>query len=96
MAGPSSDGGCTRGPPSLKHGRHHRHFAGAGLAAKGSGSTIVFSDAFSDEKRHTMEAVGAIVDDVASDRGKITRPDHAMIDRAGEVSRSPATGAATR
>ncbi len=59
-------------------------------AAKGYGLHVVFSDAFSDEKRHTMEALGAIVEDVASDHGKITEAlINAMIDRAGEVSAQP-------
>ncbi len=59
-------------------------------AAKGYGLHVVFSDAFSDEKRHTMEALGATVEDVASDDGRITESlINAMIDRAGEVSRRP-------
>jgi cysteine synthase len=40
-------------------------------AAKGYGIEIVFSDAFSDEKRRTMEAFGAHITDVKSDGGKI-------------------------
>ncbi len=59
-------------------------------AAKGYGLHVVFSDAFSAEKRHTMEALGATVEDVASDGGRITESlINAMIDRAGEVSRQP-------
>ncbi len=59
-------------------------------AAKGYGLHVVFSDAFSDEKRHTMEALGATVEDVASGDGRITEAlINAMIDRAGEVSRRP-------
>src|SRR4029079_9596772 len=38
-------------------------------AAKGYGIEIVFSDAFSDEKRRTMEAFGAHIQDVTS-RGR--------------------------
>ena len=37
-------------------------------AAKGYGLEIVFSDAFSDEKRRTMQAFGARVTDVRSDK----------------------------
>ncbi|HYC93650.1 MAG TPA: cysteine synthase family protein [Thermoanaerobaculia bacterium] len=40
-------------------------------AAKGYGIEIVFSDAFSDEKRRTMQAYGAHITDVPSDGGKI-------------------------
>lgn len=39
-------------------------------AAKGYGLHVVFSDAFSDEKRRTMEALGATVEDVPSDHGR--------------------------
>src|SRR3982751_928702 len=41
-------------------------------AAKGYDIEIVFSDAFSDEKRRTMEAFGAHITDVPSDGGRIT------------------------
>ena len=41
-------------------------------AAKGYDLQIVFSDAFSDEKRLTMKAFGAHIIDVASDNKKIT------------------------
>jgi cysteine synthase A len=41
-------------------------------AAKGYGLEIVFSDAFSDEKRRTLEAFGARITDVRSDGKKIT------------------------
>ncbi|RDI74532.1 Pyridoxal-phosphate dependent enzyme [Gaiella occulta] len=59
-------------------------------AAKGYRLRIVFSDAFSDEKRHTMEAFGAIVEDVPSDQGRITETlIKAMIARAGEISAEP-------
>lgn len=56
-------------------------------AARGYGLRIVFSDAFSREKRRTMEAFGAVVEEVPSDRGRITEAlIKAMIERAGEVS----------
>ena len=59
-------------------------------AAKGYGLHVVFSDAFSDEKRRTMEALGATVEDVPSDHGRITeRLIKAMIARAGELSAQP-------
>jgi len=55
-------------------------------AAKGYGLHVVFSDAFSEEKRRTMEAFGATVEDVASDGGRITEQlIKAMIARAGEL-----------
>lgn len=56
-------------------------------AAKGYGLHIVFSDAFSDEKRRTMQAFGAIIEDVPSDNGRITEAlIKAMIARAHELS----------
>lgn len=59
-------------------------------AARGYGLHIVYSDAFSTEKRRTMEAFGATVEDVPSDRGRITEQlIKAMIARAGEVSARP-------
>jgi cysteine synthase A len=59
-------------------------------AAKGYGLHVVFSDAFSDEKRRTMEALGATVEDVPSDHGRITEGlIKAMIARAGELSAQP-------
>lgn len=59
-------------------------------AAKGYKLHVVFSDAFSNEKRRTMEAFGAIVEDVPSDQGRITEKlIKAMIARAGEVSTRP-------
>ncbi len=59
-------------------------------AALGFPLHIVFSDAFSDEKRHTMAAFGAVVEDVASDGGNITEAlIKAMIDRAREISSQP-------
>lgn len=41
-------------------------------ATKGYRLEVVFSDAFSDEKRRTMEAFGAHITDVPSDNGQIT------------------------
>ncbi|WP_372792291.1 PLP-dependent cysteine synthase family protein, partial [Paraconexibacter sp.] len=59
-------------------------------AARGYGFHAVFSDAFSDEKRHTMQAFGATVEDIPSDGGRITEQlIKAMIARAGEVSARP-------
>lgn len=59
-------------------------------AAKGYGLHVVFSDAFSNEKRRTMEALGARVEDVPSDKGRITEElIKAMIARAGELSDQP-------
>lgn len=59
-------------------------------AAKGYRIKIVFSDAFSDEKRRTMQAFGAEVIDVPSDGGQITEKlIKAMIARAGEVAAQP-------
>jgi cysteine synthase A len=59
-------------------------------AAKGFRLHAVFSDAFSDEKRRTMEAFGATVEDVPSDAGRITEAlIKAMIARAGEVAAQP-------
>lgn len=56
-------------------------------AAKGYRFHAVFSDAFSIEKRRTMEAFGAIVEDVQSDQQRITEQlIRAMIARAGELS----------
>lgn len=59
-------------------------------AAKGYGLHVVFSDAFSEEKRRTMKALGAIVEDVPSDHGRTSeRLIKAMIARAGELSAQP-------
>lgn len=59
-------------------------------AARGYRLHVVFSDAFSDEKRRTMEALGATVEDVPSDHGRITEAlIKAMIARAGELSGRP-------
>jgi cysteine synthase A len=59
-------------------------------AAKGYGLEIVFSDAFSDEKRRTMQAFGARLTDVPSDNKQITEAlIKAMISTAAEISRRP-------
>ena len=59
-------------------------------AARGYGLEIVFSDAFSDEKRRTMEAFGARVTDVPAENKGITGAlIRAMISRAAEISRQP-------
>src|SRR5688572_8332771 len=59
-------------------------------AAKGYALEIVFSDAFSDEKRRTMKAFGARVTDVPSDNKKITEGSiKAMISTAAEISQRP-------
>ena len=59
-------------------------------AAKGYGLHIVFSDAFSDEKRRTMQAFGATVEDIPSDEGRITEAlVKAMLARAHELAAKP-------
>jgi cysteine synthase A len=59
-------------------------------AAKGYPIEIVFSDAFSDEKRHTMEAFGAHITDVRSDNRKINEAlIKEMIRTAAEISQRP-------
>jgi cysteine synthase A len=59
-------------------------------AALGYGAHFVFSDAFSDEKRHTMRAFGAEMTDVPSDNKKITEElIKTMIRTADELSRQP-------
>ena len=59
-------------------------------AAKGYGLKIVFSDAFSEEKRRTMQAFGAEIEDVPSDRGAITEAlIKAMIERSRQLSEQP-------
>ncbi len=56
-------------------------------AAKGYRLHVIFSDAFSEEKRRTMQAFGAMVEDVPSDNKRITESlIKAMIARAQEVS----------
>jgi cysteine synthase A len=59
-------------------------------AAKGYQLEIVYSDAFSEEKRLTMKAFGAKITDVASDNKKITEKlIKAMIETAREISARP-------
>ncbi|MEO5781512.1 MAG: cysteine synthase family protein [Arthrobacter oryzae] len=59
-------------------------------AVLGFGLHVVFSDAFSEEKRRTMLAFGATVEDVPSDKGAITEAlIKQMIARAAEVSQRP-------
>ena len=59
-------------------------------AAKGHPIEIVFSDAFSMEKRRTMQAFGARVTDVPSEGGRINAAlIKAMIQTADEISRRP-------
>ena len=59
-------------------------------AALGYRLHVVFSDAFSVEKRLMMQAFGAYVEDVASDAGQINESlIKRMIARAGEVASEP-------
>jgi len=59
-------------------------------AAKGYAIEIVFSDAFSDEKRRTMQAFGARITDVKSDGGRINEAlIREMIRTADEISARP-------
>jgi cysteine synthase len=59
-------------------------------AAKGYKLEIVFSDAFSDEKRFTMQAFGAHITDVPSDNKKITAAlIKEMISTAERMSKQP-------
>ena len=59
-------------------------------AAKGYDIHIVFSDAFSDEKRLTMQAFGALITDVASDNKKINEAlVKEMIETARRLSGEP-------
>jgi cysteine synthase A len=59
-------------------------------AALGYRLHIVFSDAFSVEKRRTMESYGAFVEDIPSDQGRINEAlIKAIIARAGEVATLP-------
>jgi cysteine synthase A len=59
-------------------------------AAKGYGCEIVYSDAFSDEKRRTMQAFGAHVTDVASGGAGITQTlVKEMIATAGAIGARP-------
>ena len=59
-------------------------------AAKGYGVEIVYSDAFSDEKRRTMQAFGARITDVRSEGGRITQSlVRAMIETARTIGGRP-------
>ncbi len=59
-------------------------------AALGYRLHIVFSDAFSDEKRRTMKAYGATIEDIPSNGGRITETlVKSMISRAAEVADQP-------
>lgn len=59
-------------------------------AALGLGLHVVFSDAFSEEKRRTMLAFGATVEDVPSDGGRITETlIKTMISRSQEIAELP-------
>jgi cysteine synthase len=59
-------------------------------AAKGYNLKVVFSDAFSDEKRYTMQAFGAKIRDVRSDNKKINEKlIREMVETARKVSQQP-------
>ena len=59
-------------------------------AAKGYGLRVVFSDAFSEEKRRTMQAFGAEIVDVPSENKKITSSlIKAMIETSKGLSEQP-------
>jgi cysteine synthase A len=59
-------------------------------AAKGYRLHVVFSDAFSEEKRRTLLAFGAEITDVLSDNKKITAAlIKGMIEKSREISRQP-------
>ena len=59
-------------------------------AAKGYRLRIVYSDAFSEEKRRTMEVFGATISDVKSDRHRITEAlIREMVETARRLSRRP-------
>ncbi len=59
-------------------------------AAKGYNLKIVYSDAFTDEKRHAMQAFGAKIQDVKSDNKKITEKlIREMVETAHKVSQKP-------
>jgi cysteine synthase len=59
-------------------------------ASKGYHLHVVFSDAFSDEKRRAMAAFGAEITDVPSERKQITEQlFREMIETAGRISRRP-------
>jgi len=59
-------------------------------ATKGYNLHIIFSDAFSEEKRRTMQAFGAQITDVPSDNKKITEQlIKAMIETSRQISQQP-------
>jgi cysteine synthase A len=59
-------------------------------AAKGYRLHVVFSDAFSNEKRRTMQALGAVITDVLSDNKRITEAlIKEMIETARQISERP-------
>lgn len=59
-------------------------------AAKGYGLHVVFSDAFSEEKRRTLRAFGAEITDIPSDNKRITAElIKAMIAKAVEIAQRP-------
>lgn len=59
-------------------------------AAKGYGLEIVFSDAFSEEKRRTMKAFGARITDIPSENKQINALlIKSMISKAAEMSQRP-------
>jgi cysteine synthase len=59
-------------------------------AAFGLKAHFVFSDAFSEDKRHTMRAYGAAITNVPSEQGKITATlIKALISAADDLSRRP-------
>jgi cysteine synthase A len=59
-------------------------------AARGYGLEVVFSDAFSEEKRRTMQAFGARINNVPSDGGLITEAlIKSLISAAAEISERP-------
>jgi cysteine synthase len=59
-------------------------------AALGLKAHFVFSDAFSEDKRHTMRAYGASITNVPSEQGRITEKlIKALIATAAEISRRP-------
>jgi cysteine synthase A len=59
-------------------------------AALGYKANFVYSDAFTEEKRHTMHAYGARITDVPSEgKGINVQLVRTMIARAGELSRQP-------
>ena len=59
-------------------------------AARGYGLEVVFSDAFSEEKRRTMQAFGARITNVPSENQQITETlIRTMIGTAAEISHRP-------